>query len=178
MVQVSHLYITTGKTQLWLYGPLLAKCCLCFLICCVGFSKLFFKEQVSLILWLQSPSTVILESKKIKSVAVSIFSSSICHEVMGPDTMTLVSLMLSFKPVFSLFSFTLIKRSLASLCFLPLRWCHLHIWSCLYFSWQSWFQLWVIQPSISYDVLCTTVPRSVLTDASCPSNKHLRGQVR
>ena len=43
-----------------------------------------------LISWLQSPSTVILELKKIKSVAVSIFSPSTCHEVMGPDAMTLV----------------------------------------------------------------------------------------
>ena len=38
-----------------------------------------------LISWLQSPSAVILEPKKIKSVTVSIFSPSICHEVMGPD---------------------------------------------------------------------------------------------
>jgi len=35
--------------------------------------------------WLQSPSTVILEPKKIKSIIVSIFSTSICDEVMGPD---------------------------------------------------------------------------------------------
>ena len=43
-----------------------------------------------LISWLQSPSSVILEPKKIKSVTVSIVSPSICHEVMGPDAMTLV----------------------------------------------------------------------------------------
>ena len=43
-----------------------------------------------LISWLQSPSAVILEPKKIKSVTVSIVSSSICHEVMGPDAMILV----------------------------------------------------------------------------------------
>ena len=41
--------------------------------------------------WLQSLSTVILELKKIKSVTVSIFTPSICHEVMGPDAMILVS---------------------------------------------------------------------------------------
>jgi len=41
-----------------------------------------------LISWLQSLSTVILESKKRKSVTVSTFPPSICHEVMGPDTMT------------------------------------------------------------------------------------------
>ena len=43
-----------------------------------------------LISWLQSPSTVILEPKKIKSVTVSIVSTSICHEVMGLDAMILV----------------------------------------------------------------------------------------
>ena len=53
-----------------------------------------------LIYWLQSPSTVILEPKKRKSVTVSIFSPSICHEVMGPDAMILVFWMLSFKPAF------------------------------------------------------------------------------
>ena len=63
-----------------------------------------------LISWLQSPSAVILEPKKIKSVIVSIVSPSICHEVMGPDAMILVSWMLSFKPIFSLSSFTFTKR--------------------------------------------------------------------
>ena len=43
-----------------------------------------------LIAWLQSPSAVILELKKIKSVTVSTVSPSICHEVMGPDAMILV----------------------------------------------------------------------------------------
>ena len=67
-----------------------------------------------LMLWLQSPSAVILEPKKIKSVTVSIVSSSICHEVMGLDAMILVFLMLSFKPTFSLSSFTFIKRFFSS----------------------------------------------------------------
>ena len=40
-----------------------------------------------LISWLKSPSTVILEPKKIKSVTVSTVSPSICHEVMEPDAM-------------------------------------------------------------------------------------------
>ena len=43
-----------------------------------------------LISWLQSPSAVILEPKKIKSATVSTVSPSICHEVMGPDAMILV----------------------------------------------------------------------------------------
>ena len=49
-----------------------------------------------LISLLQSPSTVILEPKKIKSVTVPIFSPSICHEVMGPDAIILVFGMLKF----------------------------------------------------------------------------------
>ena len=64
--------------------------------------------------WLQSPSTVILESRKIKSATVSTVSLSICHEVMGPDAMIFVLWMLSFKPTFSLSSFTFIKRLFSS----------------------------------------------------------------
>ena len=47
------------------------------------------RSKCLLILWLQSPSAVIWESKKIKSVTVSIVSPSICHEMMGPDAMIL-----------------------------------------------------------------------------------------
>ena len=64
--------------------------------------------------WLQSPSAVILEPKKIKSLTLSIFSPSIYHEVMGPDAMFLVLLMLCFKPALSVSSFTLIKRLFSS----------------------------------------------------------------
>ena len=57
--------------------------------------------------WLQSPSAVILEPKKIKAIIVS---PSICHEVMGPDAMIFVFWMLSFKTALLLSSFTFIKR--------------------------------------------------------------------
>ena len=60
--------------------------------------------------WLQSPFAMILEPKNIKSITVSIFSSSVCHEVMGLDA---VILMLSFTPAF-LLSFTFIKRLFSS----------------------------------------------------------------
>ena len=63
-----------------------------------------------LISWLQSSSAVISEPAKIKSVTVSTVSPSICHEVMGLDAMILVFWMLSFKPTFSLSSYTFIKR--------------------------------------------------------------------
>ena len=63
-----------------------------------------------LISWLQSPSAVILEPRKIKSASVSTVSPSICHEVMGLDAMILVFWVLSFK----LSSFTFIKRLFSS----------------------------------------------------------------
>ena len=68
------------------------------------------QSKCLLISWLQSPSAVILQPKKIKSATVYIVSPSICLEVMGPDAMFLVFWMLSFKPAFSLFSYTFIKR--------------------------------------------------------------------
>ena len=67
-----------------------------------------------LISWLQSPSVVILEPRKIKSDTVSTVSPSISHEVMGPDAMIFVFYILSFKPTFSLSSFTFIKRLFSS----------------------------------------------------------------
>ena len=75
----------------------------------------FLPRSKSLLMqWLQSPSAVILEPKKIKSATVSIFSPSICHEVMGLAATILVFWMLSFKPAFPFSSFTFIKRLLGS----------------------------------------------------------------
>ena len=88
--------------------------------------------------WLQSPSAVILEPLKIKSLTVSIVSPSICHGVMGPDVMILVFWMLNFKPAFSLSSFTFIKRLFSFSLLSAIRWYHLHIWGYWYFSQQSW----------------------------------------
>ena len=69
------------------------------------------RNKCLLILWLQSPSTVILEPPKIKSDTVS---PSICCEVMGSDAMILIFWMLSIKPAFSLSSSTFIKRLFSS----------------------------------------------------------------
>ena len=66
------------------------------------------RSKYLLVSWLQSPSAVILELPKIKSVSASIVAPSICHEVMGQDAMIFMFWMLSFKPVFSLSSFTFI----------------------------------------------------------------------
>ena len=92
-----------------------------------------------LILWLQSPSTAILELKKIKFVTVSTFSPSICHEVMGLNAMILVFECWVSNQLHSPLSPSS-RGSLVPLHSLPLEWYHLHIWCCWYFSWQSWFQ--------------------------------------
>ena len=68
------------------------------------------RSEHLLISWLQSPSAMISETQKIKSVTVSTVCPSISHEVMGPDAMIFIFWMLSFKPTFSLCTFTFIKR--------------------------------------------------------------------
>ena len=71
------------------------------------------RSKCLLILWPQTPSAMILEPPKIKSLTVSIVSPSICHYVMGPNAMILAFWMMSFKQTLSLSSF--IKRLFSSL---------------------------------------------------------------
>ena len=106
--------MTTGKSWLWLYARLWAKWCLLFNTLS-RFVKAFLpRSKCLLISWLLSPSTVILEPKKRKSVIAFIFHPSFCHEVMGPDAMILIFWVLNFKPAFSVY-FTIIKRLFSSL---------------------------------------------------------------
>ena len=76
----------------------------------------------------------------IKSVTVSIVSPFIFYEVMRLNAMIFVFWMLSFKPTFSLSSFTFIKRLFSSSLLSAIGWCHL-CWGNWYFCQQSWFQL-------------------------------------
>ena len=129
MVHFSHPYMTVGKTIALTRQTFVGKVMsLIFNMLSRFVIAFLLKSECLLISWLQSPSTVILETKKIKSVTVSTFSPSICHEVMGLDAMIFIFWILSFKPAFSLSSFTFIKRLLVSLCFLPLGSYHLDIW--------------------------------------------------
>ena len=147
MVQVSHLYMTTGKTTALTIRTCVGKVISLPFNMLSRFVIAFLpRSKCLLISWQQSPSTVILELKKRKSVIVSTFSPSVCHELMGSNTVILVFWMLSFKSAFSLSSLTLIRDSLVPLHFLPLEWYHLHIWNCWYFSLQFWFQF-VIPPA-------------------------------
>ena len=115
MVQLSYLYMITGETialNSWTCDRKLMS--LLFNMLSRWVIAFLPRSKCLLISWLQSLSAVILEPKKIKSVTVSTVSPSICHEVMGPDAMIFVFWMLSFKPTFSLSSFTFIKRLLSS----------------------------------------------------------------
>ena len=147
MVQVSHPYMTTGKTialTIWTFVgkmmSLLFNMLSRFVIAFLPRSKLL------LISWWQSLSTVILKPKKIKSVTVCTFPHlfamkwwdwmpwSSCFECwvlsqVFPSTLSHSS-----------------RDSLVSLHFLLLEWYHLHIWGCWYFSQQSWLLL-VIHPT-------------------------------
>ena len=103
--------MTTGKTKVFTKQNAVGKVMSMLFNTLPRFIIVFLlRSKDLLILWLHSPPAVILEPQKIKSVTVSIVSPSICHEAMGPDAMIFVSLMLSFKPAFSLSSFTFIKR--------------------------------------------------------------------
>ena len=115
MVQLSYLYMTTGKTIALTRQTFVSK----------GMSLLFNvlsrlvivflpRSKHLLISWQQSPSAVILEPRKITSVTVSIVAPSICHEVMRSDAMIFVFWMVSFKPAFLPSPFTFIRRLFSS----------------------------------------------------------------
>ena len=90
-VQLSHPYMITGKTIALTIQTFVGKVMsLLFNTLSRFVIALFQRSKCLLLSWQQSLFTVILELKKIKSVTVSTFSSSICHEVMGPDAMILV----------------------------------------------------------------------------------------
>ena len=91
IVQLSHPYMTTGKTialTRWTFvGKVMS---LLFNMPSRLVIAFLLRSKCLLVSWLQSPTAVILEPRKIKSLTVPIVSPSICHEVMGPDAMILV----------------------------------------------------------------------------------------
>ena len=100
MVQLSHSYMTTGKIIALTIQTFVSKVMSLLFNMLSRFAIAFPPRRKRLLIsWLQSPSAVILEPKKINSVIVSIvsiFSPSICHEVMGLDAMILVFLNVEF----------------------------------------------------------------------------------
>ena len=91
MVQLSHPYMTTGKTIALTRRTLVGKVMSLLLNMLSRLVITFLPRSKHLLIsWLQSPSEVILEPRKIKPDTVSTVSPSISHEVMGPDAMILV----------------------------------------------------------------------------------------
>ena len=91
IVQLSHPYMTTGKTIALTRQTFVGKVMYLLLIMLSRFVVAFYsRSKCLLVSWLQSPSAVGLEPKKIKSVPVSIVSPSVCHKVMGPDAMNFI----------------------------------------------------------------------------------------
>ena len=91
IVQLAHPYMTTGKTIALTRWTFVSKVTsLLFNMLSRFLIAFLLRSKHLLISRLQSPSAVILEPKKTKSVTVSIVSLSICYEVMGPDVMILV----------------------------------------------------------------------------------------
>ena len=90
-VQLSHPYMTAGRTTGFTRQTFVGKVMSLLFNMLSKFVIAFLPRSKHLLVsWLQSPSAVILEPKKIKSLTVSIVSPSICHEVMGLDAMILV----------------------------------------------------------------------------------------
>ena len=121
-VQLSHSYMNTGKTialirRTFIYKvvPLIVNILSTLVIVFLP------KSKHILISWLQSPNTVILEPKKMKSVTVSIVSLSICHGMMGPDAIIFIFWMLNF------FSFIFISWRLITLQYCS-GFCHTLTW--------------------------------------------------
>ena len=91
IVQLSHPYMTTGKTIALTRSNFVVKVMSLLLNMLSRLVITFLPRSKRLLIsWLQSPYAVILEPKKIKSDTVSTVFPSICHEVMGPDAMILV----------------------------------------------------------------------------------------
>ena len=101
LVQLLHLYMTTGKTITLTRQTAVGKVMSLLFNMLSKLVITFLPRSIRLLIsWLQSPSAVILKPPKIKSVTVSTLSPSICHEVMGPDAMILVFGMLNLEQLF------------------------------------------------------------------------------
>ena len=91
MVKLLHSYVTTGKAIVLTRWTFVGKVMSLLFNMLSRLIITFLPRSICLLIsWLQSPSAVIWEPKKIKSFTVSIVSPSISHEVMGPDAIIFV----------------------------------------------------------------------------------------
>ena len=137
MVQLSHLYMTTGKTIVFTIRTFVSKM-MALLSSTLSRLVIAFLPR-SKCLNFMATVTVCSDfgAQENKVCHCFHFSPIYPHEVMGPDAMIFIFWMLSFKPAFH--SPLSSSGSLVPFCFLPLKWYHLYIWDYWYFSWKSWF---------------------------------------
>ena len=91
LAAAAHPYMTTEKTVALTRQTFVSKVMSLVFNMLMSFVIIFLPRSKHLLIsWMQAPSSVILEPKKIKSVIVPIVSPSICHQVMGPDAMIIV----------------------------------------------------------------------------------------
>ena len=144
----------TGKTMALTIWPFVGKVMSLLFNTLSSFVIAFLPRSKHLLIsWLQSQSAVIFGTQENKVCHCFHFFPIYLPWSDGTGCHDLSFWMLSFKPAFSFFSFTFIKRLFIFSSFLSLEWLHLHIWGCWYFSQQSWFRL-VLHPSQHF-ALCT-----------------------
>ena len=142
IVQFSHPYMTTGGKKALTWQTFIGRVISLLFNMPSRLVIVFLpRSKCLLISWLQSPSPVTLEPKKVKSLTVYFVSPSICLEMMGQDAMILVFLNVEFKTNFTLSSFTFIKRLFSSSSLSAIKVVSSAYLRLLIFSWQSWFQL-------------------------------------
>ena len=155
MVQLSHVYLTTGKTIALARWTFVGKVMSLLFNRLSRFVIAFLPRSKHLLIsWPHSLSVVILEPKERKSVTVSTFPPSICHEVMGLDAMTSFFECWVLSQLFHSPLSPSSRGSLLPFCFLPLGWCHLHIWGIGISPSNLDSSLWFIQLGISHDAIC------------------------
>ena len=147
MVQLSHPYMTIGKIIALTMRTLVSKVMSLLFNKLSRFVIVFLpRSKRPLISWLQLPSIVILEPKKIKSVTISIIPHLFFIKWWDRMPWSLFFWMLSFKPAFSLSSFTFIKRLFCSSLLSAIRVVSSAYLRLFIFSPKCWFQL-VLHPA-------------------------------
>ena len=159
IVQLSHPYITAGKTIALTRQTFVGKVMSLLFNMLSGLVVTFLPRRNRLLIsWLQSPSAVILEPPKIKSVTICTVSPSISHEVMGPDAMILVSFKVNCH-----YSLVFLKNILGSLYLLLL----MVVYRCLFWRVSS-FNLRVFFSSHCSSSLLLLFSHSVVSDSLRP----------
>ena len=136
MIQLSHPYMTTGKTIALTLHTFVGKVMSLVFNTLSRYVTAFLpRRKCLLISWLPSPSTGIWEPKKRKTAAAFTFPPFTCREVIGSDAIILLFECWVSSQLFNSPLTPSSRGSSVSLHFLPLEWYHLHIWASRWCEW-------------------------------------------